>query len=51
MLRDCVDGIIVASALVRRLEQAGTRPLAEVIREVGDLAQSLADALNPPAPA
>jgi tryptophan synthase alpha chain len=48
MLRDSVDGIIVGSALVRRLEQAGTRPLPEVVREVGDLAQSLADALNPP---
>jgi tryptophan synthase alpha chain len=51
MLRDCVDGIIVGSALVRRLEQAGTRPLTEVVKEAGDLAQSLADALNPPAPA
>jgi tryptophan synthase alpha chain len=47
MLRDVVDGIIVASALVRRLEQVGTRPLNDVIREIGDLAQSLADALNP----
>jgi tryptophan synthase alpha chain len=47
LLRDVTDGVIVASALVRRLEQAGTRPLADIIREVGDLAQSLADALNP----
>jgi len=47
MLRDVVDGVIVGSALVRRLEQAGTRPLADLIHEIGDLAQSLADALNP----
>ena len=48
MLREAADGIIVGSALVRRLEQAGKRPLPEVVQEVGDLAQSLADALNPP---
>jgi tryptophan synthase alpha chain len=47
MLRDVADGVIVGSALVRRLEQAGTRPLGPIIREMGDLAQSLADALNP----
>ena len=46
MLRDVADGVIVGSALVRRMEQAGTRPLADVVREVGDLAQSLADALR-----
>jgi tryptophan synthase alpha chain len=45
-LRDAADGIIVGSALVRRVEQAGKRPLDEVVREVGDLAQSLAEALN-----
>jgi tryptophan synthase alpha chain len=47
ILRDVVDGVIVGSALVRRLEQAGTRPLGDIIREIGDVAQSLADALNP----
>jgi tryptophan synthase alpha chain len=47
MLRDVADGIIVGSTLVRRLEQAGTRPTEEVVREVGTLAQSLAEALNP----
>jgi tryptophan synthase alpha chain len=46
MLREAADGIIVASALVRRVEQAGKRPLDEVVREVGDLAQALAEALN-----
>jgi tryptophan synthase alpha chain len=47
MLREAADGIIVGSALVRRVEQAGKRPLDEVVRDVGDLAQSLAEALNP----
>ncbi len=46
MLRDVADGIIVGSALVRRLEQVGTRPLEEIVREVGSLARSLANALN-----
>jgi tryptophan synthase alpha chain len=46
MLRPLVDGVIVGSALVRRLEQAGQRPLAEVSAEIGALVQSLAEALN-----
>jgi tryptophan synthase alpha chain len=47
LLRDVADGIIVASALVRRLEAAGQKPLAEITREIGSLAQSLAEPLNP----
>jgi tryptophan synthase alpha chain len=47
MLRPHVDGVIVGSALVRRMEQARQRPVADVVREVGDLAESLAKALNP----
>jgi tryptophan synthase alpha chain len=47
MLRESADGVIVGSALVRRVEQAGRRPLAEVVQEVGALAESLARALNP----
>jgi tryptophan synthase alpha chain len=47
MLRDHADGVIVGSALVRRLEKAGSQPVTQVIREVGALAQSLAEALNP----
>jgi tryptophan synthase alpha chain len=47
MLRESADGIIVGSALVRRVEQAGKRPLDQVVREVGELAQSLAEALDP----
>jgi len=48
LLRDSADGIIVGSALVRRLEQAGSRPLAEVVAEVKALAASLVDALHGP---
>jgi tryptophan synthase alpha chain len=47
VLRPLADGVIVGSALVRRLEQAGRRPLSEVTAEIGTLAQSLAEALNP----
>lgn len=46
MLRDVADGVIVGSALVRRMEQVGSRPVAEVVREVGELARGLAQALN-----
>jgi tryptophan synthase alpha chain len=47
MLRDHVDGIIVGSALVRRLENPHSRSTEQVIRDVGALAQSLTEALNP----
>lgn len=47
LLRDVADGIIVGSALVRRLEQAPTRPFDEIAREMGDLSRSLVAALNP----
>jgi tryptophan synthase alpha chain len=46
-LREVADGIIVGSALVRRLEQTGTRPIQEIAREIAELSQSLAEALNP----
>jgi tryptophan synthase alpha chain len=46
MLRDAADGVIVGSALVRRLEEAGKRPVVDILREIGDLAQSLAAALR-----
>jgi tryptophan synthase alpha subunit len=41
------DGVIVGSAIVRRIEQAGERPFAEVVREISELARSLIEALNP----
>jgi tryptophan synthase alpha chain len=47
VLRAAVDGIIVGSALVRRLEDACQRPFSDITREVGQLARSLAGALNP----
>ncbi len=46
MLRDVADGIIVGSAIVRRVEQAGNRSLAEVAAEIGDLVQGLRGALD-----
>jgi tryptophan synthase alpha subunit len=46
MLRDAADGVIVGSAIVRRVEQAGERPLAEVAAGVTALAQSLCEALR-----
>jgi tryptophan synthase alpha chain len=49
LLRDHVDGVIVGSALVRRLEQAGARPLDQIASEMSALAHSLVEALNPPA--
>jgi tryptophan synthase alpha chain len=46
LLRDVVDGVIVGSALVRKMEHAGARPLPEIAREIANLAESLAKALN-----
>jgi tryptophan synthase alpha chain len=45
MLREAADGVIVGSAIVRRLEE--TRPLAELGGSVGELVESLSRALNP----
>jgi tryptophan synthase alpha chain len=47
MLREVADGIIVGSALVRQLEQVGTRSFDQVAKAIGDHARLLADALNP----
>ena len=46
MLRGVADGIIVGSALVRRLEQAATKPFDAIVAEVTELARSLVEALN-----
>ena len=46
MLRDVADGVIVGSAFVRRIEQAGRKPMHEVVADVGALAKSLSDALH-----
>jgi tryptophan synthase alpha chain len=45
-LREYADGVIVGSALVRRLEQVENRSLQEIIDDMGKLTQSLASALN-----
>jgi tryptophan synthase alpha chain len=47
MLREAADGVIVASALIRLLEQVGKRPVGEVVTEIGELARTLSDGLNP----
>lgn len=46
MLKDVVDGVIVGSAIVRRVEQGTTRPLAQVVAEIGEFVQSLRRALD-----
>jgi tryptophan synthase alpha chain len=46
MLRGAVDGVIVGSALVRRLEEAGKRPVAETVGGIGELAGTLIAALR-----
>lgn len=48
-LRDAVDGVIVGSAFVKRIEQAGKKPIDEVVADVAALSRSLASALNEPA--
>ena len=47
MLRNEVDGVIVGSAIVRRLEKATAANWGTVTAEIRDQVQSLLDALNP----
>ncbi len=47
-LRDFADGVIVGSALVRRLEEIGARPADVVIEEIATQVQTLAEALAQP---
>jgi tryptophan synthase alpha chain len=46
MLREVADGVIVGSALVRKLEHISNRSLEEVAEEIGALVQSLVAALT-----
>jgi tryptophan synthase alpha chain len=43
-LRDSADGVIVGSALVRKLE--AKKPIDAIVKDVGDLVQQLAEALH-----
>ncbi len=45
-LAPVADGLIVGSAIVRRLSQAINRPRAEVVREIGQFVAELAEALS-----
>jgi tryptophan synthase alpha chain len=45
-LRDHADGIIVGSAIVRRLEQSATRPWPETVAEVGAFVAAIASVLG-----
>ncbi len=47
MLRDAVDGVIVGSAIVRRLEDS-SRSSSEIIAEIGEYVASLIEALGQP---
>jgi tryptophan synthase alpha chain len=45
-LADVADGVIVGSAIVRRLEQAGKRPVGEIIAEISEYVQGLMEPLQ-----
>jgi tryptophan synthase alpha chain len=45
-LAPVADGLIVGSAVVRRIAAAGEKPAAEVLRDVGDYVASLVAALK-----
>jgi tryptophan synthase alpha chain len=46
LLKPVADGLIVGSAVVRRIAAAATQPPAEVLRDVGDYVATLLHALN-----
>jgi tryptophan synthase alpha chain len=46
LLAPAADGLIVGSALVKRIEAARGKPLPELLQDVGDYASSLLAALN-----
>ena len=46
MLAPVADGLIVGSAIVRRIAETGQRSRAEVLADVGQYVRSLAAALN-----
>jgi tryptophan synthase alpha chain len=46
MLAPVADGLIVGSAIVRRIAEASSRPRGEVLREIGDYAAELIAAME-----
>lgn len=46
MLKPAVDGVIVGSAIVRQLEQTGTKPIDAIVREIGEQVHQLSGGLN-----
>jgi tryptophan synthase alpha chain len=46
MLAPVADGLIVGSAIVRRMSEAGARSRAEVLREIGDYVSELIEAMT-----
>jgi tryptophan synthase alpha chain len=46
MLAPVADGLIVGSAIVRRMSEAANRPRAEVLKDIGDYVAELAAALE-----
>ncbi len=46
MLAPVADGLIVGSAIVRRIAEAATKPREQVLGEIGDYVAELAAALN-----
>jgi tryptophan synthase alpha chain len=48
LLAPACDGLIVGSAIVRRIAQASERPRADVLRDVGEYVAGLLAALNGP---
>jgi tryptophan synthase alpha chain len=45
MLSPAADGLIVGSAIVRRMSDAAQRPRQEVLKEIGDYAAELIAAM------
>jgi tryptophan synthase alpha chain len=46
LLAPVADGLIVGSAIVRRIAEAATKPRAEVLKSTGDYAAALLAALE-----
>jgi tryptophan synthase alpha chain len=47
LLAPVCDGLIVGSAIVRRIAEAGVRPRAEILRDIGQFIEQLDATMNP----